>query len=64
MYVEKFNIIEDLLNNNIKYCNNKNNNISTICNTFNPTLHTARAELTKKHNSLLSLQKSYRLRRD
>lgn len=62
-YVEKFGIIEELLNNNTKLCSHINDKVSNICNTFNPTLHMARVELTKKYNSLISLQKGTRSKR-
>lgn len=63
MYLEKFQNVDELLNNNTKLCKTETHNISSICSNFLPTLHTTRVELNKRYNSLMSLQKSNRFKR-
>jgi len=62
-YLEKFQNIDELLNNNTKLCKTETHSISSICSNFLPTLHTTRVELNKRYKSLMSLQTGNRVKR-
>jgi len=63
IYLEKFQNIDELLNNNAKLCKTETHGISSICSNFLPTLHTTRVELNKRYKSLISLQTGNRVKR-
>lgn len=58
MYLEKFQNVNKLLNNNKKLCKIEALDIFSIFSNFLPTLHKTRVELNERYKNLISLQKS------
>lgn len=58
MYLEKFQNVDELLNNNKKLWKTETRDIFSIFSNFLPTLHKTRVELNERYKSLISLQKS------
>lgn len=63
IYFEKYDQINSIFNHNIVLCHTMNQNISVVCNTFQPVLFNARMELAKRFNNLNALKKGTRTKR-